>query len=104
MPLLTPPDYIKKELKLIDRGLRAEWSDRKKQWMIFMNGEINRWVQDDDRNPRPLDQRLIRKIRVDLKFTKSPKALDAYLENDHFALLAYTERGLYGVSDYLAGY
>lgn len=104
MPQLTPPKWFAKELKLIRYDLEAVYSDQRKRWAIFQGGEINRWVEDDNGNARPLDRRVIRKLKVDFFFTVNPDALDPYIDEDAYAMLAYTERGLNGLSDYLAGY
>lgn len=95
------PDWFQRELRLIHPGLEARWLKGDKKWAIFQDDQLNRLVEDKNKNPLPLDRRTLRKIEVDFFFTQNPKALEAFLEGDHFALLAHTDRGMEGVIDYI---
>lgn len=105
MGIKSAPRWFQRELKSIHPDLHAEWNNKTGKWVIFQGDSPNRIVQHPKTEaPRPLDNRILRKIRVDFFFTKNPKAFEKYLENDAYAMYLYTERGLNGLTDYLAGY
>jgi hypothetical protein len=100
--LFSPPEWFSRELRAICPDMEAKYLDKSKRWGIFCNGELNRLVEDPvTKEPRPLDQRILRKIRVDVFLTNNSRALDTYLDNDNRAMRAYTARGIVGVTDYL---
>lgn len=101
--MFTAQAYFQKELKLIHPDLHAEWLTPAQRWGIFQGKELNRIVETRNHKYRPLDQRVLRKLRLDFFFTINPKALDAYRENDPYVARIYMERGLEGVKDYLGG-
>lgn len=108
-------DWYIKELKLISEDLEIFWNNKTKRWVIFQGGDPNRIVenlvhkdsmatimQQQIGSYRPLDQRLLRKLRVDTFFTRNPGAFEAYLAEDAYAMYTYTERGMQGLIDYLS--
>ena len=101
--MFTAPRWFQEELKLIHPDLRAKWLHRAKRWGIYQGKELNRVVETQDHRYRPLDQRALRKLRLDWFFTRNPRALDAYIKKDPLAARAYMERGLDGVKSYLQG-
>ncbi len=106
MAQYTAPRWFQKELRLIDPGLTVKWCPQSCRWIIYHEDGspclINQHPQTKEFYP--LDQRILRKLRVNLFFTHNPKAMEKYLEGDGFALLAYMERGIPGVEDYLSGW
>ena len=94
-----------RDLQLIHPDLKAVWNPKTCRWVI-LQGKSPRFIVQNPKTQayRPLDNRILRKIRVDYFFTLNPKALDHYLENDAYAMYSYTERGMQGLSDYLSGY
>jgi len=102
--LFSPPGWFVRELRTINPDLEVRYLDKSQRWGIFCKGEINRLVEDPvTKEPRPLDQRILRKIRVDILLTEHHQALEAYLDNDNRAMRAYVARGILGVTDYLTG-
>ena len=96
-----PPGWIKRELELIDPGLTIAWGKWIDRWIIYSQGEPSHIVQNPDGSFRQLDQRILRKLRIDHLLIYSEEALEAYLDGDNYALSKYVQRGLDGVRDYL---
>lgn len=106
MPQYKAPNWFRRELKLVNPELSVAWSDKICRWMIYhADGSPSLIVQNPKtRKFYPLDQRILRKLRINLFFTRNPAALERYLEDDGYALLSYVARGLRGVEDYLSGW
>lgn len=104
--LYAPPRWFAQELRLIDSTLLAVWSHRICRWIILHE---EGWPALIVQNPGtkefyPLDQRTLRKLRINKFFTHNPAALERYLVDDGYALLSYVARGLRGVEDHLSGW
>jgi hypothetical protein len=105
MAFYNPPKWFIKELQLANPDLTVKWNHRTKRWGIHNpDGSLSHLVQNKDGSFRPLDQRILRKIRIDTFFTHNDKALQRFLQEDNYGLRAWMDRGMEGVSDYLAGY
>jgi len=96
-----PPGWIKRELQLIDPGLTIAWGKWIDRWIIYSQGEPSHIVQNPDGSFRQLDQRILRKLRIDKLLTYNADALEAYLDGDAYAMNIYLQRGLTGIQDYL---
>jgi len=101
--MFTAPRWFQKELRLISPELHTEWLPQAQRWGIYQGKVLNRVVENKDHEYKDLDQRTLRKLRLDFFFTLNPKALDAYREKDPYVARAYMERGLDGVKNYLQG-
>jgi hypothetical protein len=105
MPVRRAPAWFKKELGLINPDLTVTWSDRVNRWLIKNpDGSVSHRVQNKDESYRDLDQRILRKIRIDTFFTHNDEALQRFLKQDNIGMRVYLTRGMVGLSDYLAGY
>jgi len=106
MAFKTPPAWYVRDLRLIDPGLKVAWNNRVSRWLIHhQDGSVSLRIEHPKtRTFRDLDQRSLRKMRVNIFFTHNAIALDKYLEEDHVGLRSYLARGLNGVSDYLSGW
>ena len=96
-----PPGWIKRELELIDEGLSVAWGRWIDRWIVYSQGEPSHIVQNPDGSFRQLDQRILRKLRIDKFLTYNADALEAYLDGDAYAMNIYLQRGLTGIQDYL---
>ena len=96
-----PPEWIERELKLIDPGLTIAWGRWIDRWIIYCQGEPSHIIQNPDESFRQPDQRILRKLRVDKFLTYNADALEAYLDGDTHAMNIYLQRGLTGIQDYL---
>ena len=100
----TPLPGFTKDLKLINLKFSAKWLPKVQHWAIMEGNRISHHVQNDDKSYRPLDQRILRKLKIDTFFTMSSKALTEYLKDNPEYLAIYMDRGITGLKDYLAGY
>lgn len=106
MAFKTPSAWYVKDLRLIDPDLTVAWSNRANRWLIYhRDGSVCLRVENPKTKAfRDLDQRSLRKLRINIFFTHNAIALDKYLEEDHIGLRSYLDRGLNGISDYLSGW
>lgn len=100
---MRPPRWFLRELKLINPSFNVKWLPRIGRWVIMEDERLSHHIQNEDKSFRPLDQRILRKLRVDTFFTKNRKALTEFLNDDPYGLIAYTARGMMGIEDYLMG-
>jgi len=96
-----PFRWFVRELELMDAGLTVKWGKFIDRWIIYCQGEPSHIVQNQDGSFRQLDQRILRKLRVDNFLTHNPEALEAYLGDDDYALSMYTHGGFERFRDYL---
>ena len=106
MGFYNPPRWFVRELALIDPALSVRWNNRIKRWTIYhSDGSPSLIIQHPKtREFRPLDQRTLRKLRVNVFFTHSDPAMVAYNSGDDYALRAFVDRGQAGLEDYLSGW
>lgn len=106
----TPMAYFVKELRLINPDLSVAWNNKIKRWCIYnLDGSISHIVQHPKTQAyRDLDQRILRKLRIDTYFTRNDAALQHYMESQNpehaRQLRQYLNRGVDGISDYLSGW
>jgi len=96
-----PEAWFVKELLFIDLALTVKWGKWVDRWIIYSQDEPSHIVENSDGTFRPLDQRILRKLRFDHLLTYNDDALEAYLENDAWAMAHYVQRGFEGIRDYL---
>jgi len=96
-----PERWFVRDLQLIDPGLTIAWGKWIDRWIIYCQGEPSHIVQNPDGSFRQLDQRILRKLRIDRFLTYNADALEAYLDGDTHAMNIYLQRGLEGIRDYL---
>lgn len=106
MALYEAPRWFRQELNRIDPTLSVRWNHKTCRWIVYHEDGSPSLIVENPRTHEfyPLDNRVLRKLRINVFFTHNPKALNRYLEEDGYALLAYMERGLAGVEDYLSGW
>ena len=106
MPLYEAPRWFRRELNLIDPTLSVCWHNKTCRWIIYHEDGSPSLIVENPKTHQfyPLDNRVLRKLRINTFFTHNPKALDRYIDEDAYALLSWMERGLVGVEDYLAGW
>jgi len=84
--LFKAPVWFQKELRLIHPDLHAEWLNRARRWAIYQGRNINRIIHNEDDSYRPLDQRALRKLRMDYFFMENPKALERWENNEKYIM------------------
>lgn len=108
----TPPGWFTRELRLIDPSLTVKWNNKIKRWCIYhADGSLSKIVEHPKTKAfRDLDQRILRKLRIDIFFTHNDKALALWNSDQreekevNAELRQYMTRGLDGISDYLSGW
>jgi len=106
MGFYNPPRWFVRELALIDPSLEVRWNNKIKRWTIYhKDGSPSLIIEHPVTHQfRPLDQRALRKMRINVLFTHSDPAMVAYTSGDDHALRIWIGRGTVGLSDYLSGW
>lgn len=108
----TPPEWFVRELSWIDPGLTVRWNNRMKRWVVYhKDGSPCLIVQHPEKKTfRNLDRRTLRKLQINVFFTRNDKALMLYTDDVrkeseiNSELRQYITRGLDGISDHLSGW
>ena len=105
----TVPLWFRKELRLIDPTLTVEWNHGADRWIVYHeDGSPSLRVENPKTKAfRDLDQRTLRKLRINIFFTHNNEAMELYLSDNKDAdwyLRSYINRGVDGISDYLSGW